>query len=62
MSEVVQGNAPPEDLMLLRKPLLLERHKGGPVLISGDDGDTCILSWLAGQTNGQACANAIGVP
>ena len=50
MTEVVQGSAPPEDLLLLRKPLQLERHKGGAVLVDGDDGDTCILSWLAGQT------------
>jgi hypothetical protein len=59
MTEVVQGNAPPEDLMLLRKPLQLERHKGGAVFVTGDDGDTCILSWLAGQTNFTSCTNAV---
>jgi hypothetical protein len=59
MTEVVQGNAPPEDLLLLRKPLQLERHKGGAVLVEGDDGDTCILSWLAGQTNFNACTAAV---
>jgi hypothetical protein len=59
MTEVVQGNAPPEDLMLLRKPLQLERHKGGAVLVEGDDGDTCILSWLAGQTQYASCTAAV---
>jgi hypothetical protein len=59
MTEVVQGNAPPEDLMLLRKPLQLERHKGGAVFVDGDDGDTCLLSWLAGQTNFTACTAAV---
>jgi hypothetical protein len=59
MTEVVQGNAPPEDLLLLRKPLQLERHKGGAVLVEGDDGETCILSWLAGQTNFGACTAAV---
>lgn len=59
MTEVVQGNAPPESLMLLRKPLQLERHKGGAVLIAGDYGVTCITSWLQGQTNYAACTNAI---
>jgi hypothetical protein len=59
MTEVVQGYAPPEDLMLLRKPLQLERHKGGAVFVDGDDGETCILSWLAGQTNFTACTAAV---
>jgi hypothetical protein len=59
MTDVVQGNAPPTDLLLLRKPLQLERHKGGPVLHTGDYGTTCILSWLANQTDYQVCALAI---
>jgi hypothetical protein len=59
MTEVVQGNAPPEDLMLLRKPLQLERHKGGAVFVDGDDGETCILSWLSGKTNFTACTAAV---
>lgn len=59
MTEVVQGNAPPTDLLLLRKPLQLERHKGGPVLHTGDYGTTCILSWLAGKTDYVVCGLAI---
>ncbi len=59
MTEVVQGNAQPEDLLLLRKPLQLERHKGGAVFVDGDDGDTCFTSWLAGQTNFAACTAAV---
>ncbi len=65
MTEVVQGSAPPQDLMLLRKPLQLERHKGGAVFVDGDDGETCILSWLAGAqpggpgTNFAACTAAV---
>jgi hypothetical protein len=59
MTEVVQGNAPPEDLMLLRKPLQLERHKGGAVFVDGDDAETCLRSWLAGQTNFTACTAAV---
>lgn len=59
MTEVVQGNAPPTSLLLLRKPLQLERHKGGAVINQGDDAYNCLLSWLAGQTVFQSCANAI---
>ncbi len=59
MTEVVQGNAPPTDLLLLRKPLQLERHKGGAVINQGDDAYTCLLSWLGGNMVAQACANAV---
>jgi hypothetical protein len=58
MTEVAQGNAPPLALMLLRKPLQIERHKGGPVLNAGDYGVICISTWLQGQTNFAACTNA----
>ena len=59
MTEVVQGNAPPTSLLLVRKTLQLERHKGGAVINQGDDAYTCLLSWLGGNTVFQACANAI---
>jgi hypothetical protein len=46
MTQVYEGNLPPEALMLLRKPLQLERHKGGAVFVTGDDAYTCLRSWL----------------
>jgi hypothetical protein len=58
MSLVVQGNDPPESLLLIRKPLLLERHKGGPVFVSGDDAYQCITTWLGGQVDLDACGRA----
>jgi hypothetical protein len=62
MTEVVQQNAPPTALLLLRKPLQLERHKGGPVIAEGDSAFNCIVSWLGGpmQFNAHACALATG--
>lgn len=62
MTEVVQGNAPPTDLLLLRKPLQLERHKGGPVFKGpGDSAYDCIVSWLGGRgTAYTECARATG--
>jgi hypothetical protein len=32
--------------MLLKKPLELERHKGGQAIRRGDDAERCIVSWL----------------
>lgn len=47
MSRVVarQGQYP-DTLLLLRKPRLLERHKGGQVMGTGDRGYDCLVSWL----------------
>lgn len=59
MTLVVQGQDPPEALMLLRKPMQLERHKGGPVFVSGDAAYDCITSWLGHQTDVQSCTAAV---
>jgi hypothetical protein len=45
-SKVFYGLQDPHTLLLLRKPLALERHKGGQVLQSGDPGDVCLTTWL----------------
>jgi len=58
MTLVVDGQLPAESLMLLRKPLQLERHKGGAVFVEGDDAYNCFTTWLAGQTDYTSCGNA----
>jgi hypothetical protein len=63
MTEVVDQDLPPEALLLLRKPLQLERHKGGAVIFENDDAYNCITSWLAsggdaGTTDYGACFDA----
>jgi len=58
MTRVVTGDLPPEALMILRKPLQLERHKGGAVFVEGDDAYNCVTSWLGGQADYTACGNA----
>jgi hypothetical protein len=64
MTEVYEGYYPPEKLLLVRKPLQLERHKGGAVFVSGDDAYTCLTSWLesypdaGGSTDYDACGRA----
>jgi hypothetical protein len=64
MTQVYEQSLPPEALMLVRKPLQLERHKGGAVFVSGDDAYTCLTSWLesapagGGATDFDACGRA----
>jgi hypothetical protein len=59
MSNVVTGVNAPEALMLLRKPLGLERHKGGAVFETGDDAYRCITTWLAGHIDFAACGRSL---
>lgn len=37
----------PNLLMFLRKPLRLERHKGGPSMAEDDPGYRCVVAWLS---------------
>jgi hypothetical protein len=63
MSEVVAGHGlHPELLTFVRKARGLEAHKGGVLITPGDDQDECITSWLSGETDVVACANALGYP
>lgn len=36
----------PNQLLFLRKPLKLERHKGGPAMAEDDPGYRCVVAWL----------------
>ncbi len=63
MSTVVQDHgAHPELLTFVQKARGEEAHKGGALITPGDPQDVCITSWLAGQTDQNACANALGYP
>lgn len=42
--------AEPNRLLLLRKPLKLERHKGGPSMSEDDSGYRCVVAWLRVRT------------
>ena len=44
-NKVLDG-ADPNTLLILKKPLELEKHKGGPAIRKGDDAERCIISWL----------------
>lgn len=63
MSAVVAGHGQNPDLLtFVRKARGEEAHKGGALIMPGDDQDVCISSWLAGATDTIACANAITQP
>lgn len=37
----------PNQLLIVKKPLALERHKGGQVMRKGDDTERCLTTWLS---------------
>ncbi len=54
-----EHGAEPERLMLIRKPLGTERHKGGKIFSDqSDPGYLCLTSWLRGAVDSPACASA----
>lgn len=63
MTTVVLGHGQnPELLTFMRKATGLEAHAGGQLIVVGDDQYDCLVSWLGGNTNLVACANAISNP
>lgn len=44
------------DLLLLSKPLGIERHRPGPSLRKGEPAERCIVSWMLGTVDTGACA------
>jgi hypothetical protein len=59
MAQVAEGSASPEDLLLVKKARLREKHKGGRIWDKGSDGDVCITSWLVGHTELGMCKREI---
>jgi hypothetical protein len=63
MSTVVRDHGgDPELLTFVRKARGTETHKGGQLITPGDVQDTCIVSWLAGDTLVSACQQALAYP
>lgn len=68
-TRTVLAGGDPELLLVLKKPLELEKHKGGQQIRRGDDTDQCIVSWFtetapdAGkQVDVEACGRAADFP
>lgn len=45
-NDVVAGTGDPYSLLVVKKPLEIEKHKGGQSIRRGDDAERCIVSWL----------------
>ena len=59
MTRVLAGIDPPRALLLLKKPLALEGHKGGAVIApTNDPVELCIVSWLNGAIDVTNCTAA----
>ena len=55
MSRVVRHVAAPDTLTMIRKPRGTELHKGGQLDVQGDPLDTCLVSWVTGAIDMNAC-------
>jgi hypothetical protein len=62
MSLVVQHQASPATLTMVRKPTGIEDHKGGILIQSGDPLDHCMLGWLLGSPDLNACLTVAQMP
>jgi hypothetical protein len=66
-NKVISGNDDPHTLLIVKKPLGIESHKGGQTIRQGDDAETCIVSWLkedpaTAPVNKDACTAAAIFP
>jgi hypothetical protein len=52
------GGRSPERLTMIRKARGTEHHKGDTVFHVNDDGDRCLVSWVAGKIDVNACSAA----
>lgn len=62
MSSVVQQQATPDALAMVRKSRGIEAHKGGQVVTAGDPLDRCMVGWLAGPFDANACRLVVQTP
>ena len=58
MSAVAAGGDPGM-LTMMRKARGTEAHKGLQIWSTGDDSDTCVVSWLHGSVDRAACTRAV---
>lgn len=65
-SNALLNGGDPYSLLIVKKPLDIEKHKGGQVIRRGDDAERCIVSWLkesaTDPVDAKACANAASFP
>jgi hypothetical protein len=57
--DAVAAGADPGTLTMVRKARGTEAHKGEQIWAQGDDSDVCLVSWLTGAPNSEACASSL---
>jgi hypothetical protein len=62
MSKVVKNELSPVQLAFVRKPRELEKHKGLQLMTKGDPLDRCLVGWLTGTPDPDACTQVILTP
>ena len=62
MNQLAAGEITPDELLIIRKPLGVERHKGGELFIKGGAGYDCLASWLRGDVRASDCDLAVEAP
>jgi hypothetical protein len=60
--DVAKGNAGADTLLIYKKPLGIEGHKGGVPVNRGDPSERCLVSWLSGNTDKILCGKAAELP
>lgn len=59
---VTSGGQDPERLTFIRKARGTEAHKPGAIITQGDARDLCFTTWLSGDVDAGACAQALTYP
>jgi hypothetical protein len=54
--------ADPNTLTMVRKPRGIEHHKGGQLMTEGEPLDRCIVGWLTGALDMNACNAVVQAP
>jgi hypothetical protein len=62
MHAVVEDGEPIDTLTVVRKPLLIEAHKGGRVWQEDSPGFVCLKAWLEGSFDRDACEAELAIP
>lgn len=66
ITNAVLDGEDPYQMLVVKKPLEIEKHKGGPAIRKGDDAERCIVTWLKEDTENpvdvQACSRAATFP
>jgi hypothetical protein len=62
MAKVADNSSTPLALSMVRKPRGVEKHKGGQLMVEGDNLDRCIVGWLVGAFEQAACSAIVEMP